>query len=220
MTIPQAHDAAGATRVDRLAQRMIRATPLRFGIVRSPADLQQVYRLRRDVIVEKGWALPGEIDPGGDCDRYDDEAVHIAGWDGTALVAGSRLVLPATDRLLPTEEAFGMRVEPGRIADIGRVAVAAPHRGTTHRALLGLICMTWLAMRARGVSDALTAVTGSMTRLYRSWGLDVLALAPPREYWGEIRHPALVRPACSPYHKLLQTARRAHQQSNGRTHEG
>jgi predicted GNAT family N-acyltransferase len=211
MLAPHADALAAAAWFEALAARMVaRAAPLRFEVVSAQNDLRQIYRLRRAVAIEKGWARPEEIGPDGDFDRYDDEALHIAGRDGTELVAASRLVLPAIDRALPTEEAFAIRVNSSLTADVGRVAVAAGYRGAGHRVLWALLCKTWLEQRARGFTSSLAVVTSSVERMYRSWGsFDIVTLAAPRDYWGEMRYPILIRPVSSPDEKLRETVSRA-----------
>ena len=53
--------------IDLLACRLVmRALPIRFRIANSLSDLEQVFRLRYQVVVEKGWAKP-ESFPDGTC---------------------------------------------------------------------------------------------------------------------------------------------------------
>jgi predicted GNAT family N-acyltransferase len=208
---PQADAPTEEGWFEALAARMIpRAAPLRFDVVRVADDLRQVYRLRRAVVIEKGWAPAEDIGPDGECDDYDAGAVHVAGWDGTALVAASRLVLTRRNRTLPAEEAFGIRVATSRIGDVGRVAVSPDYRGAVHKALWALLCKTWLELRARDCTAAVAVVTAAIERLYCSWGsFEITRLAAPREYWGEMRYPVLIQPVRVPNERLIRTVMRA-----------
>jgi predicted GNAT family N-acyltransferase len=214
--MPLAHTNHRLAWMESLTERALaRAAPLRFEVTQSRHDLERIYRFRREIVIEKGWVRADDIGPVGDQDSYDDFAVHIAGWHNRVLVASSRLVLPRPGVPLPTEAVFGLRVATAGVADVGRVAVACGYRGSGHRVLWALLCKSWLEMRARGFTVALTILTAAVQRLYSGWGLDVETLAPPREYWGEIRYPALVRPASSLRGKVLQTMRRAELNQSG-----
>jgi predicted GNAT family N-acyltransferase len=156
--------------MDLLAARMVaRAAPLRFAVVHSREDLKQVYRLRRAVVIDKGWAHAEEIGDYGVCDRYDADAVHIAGYDGQRIVAAARLVLRHAGQLLPTEETFALRAQSHEVADVGRVVVAGAYRGAAHRTLWALLCRSWVEMRRCNCTVALTIITAAVGRMYRAW---------------------------------------------------
>ena len=53
---------------------------------------------------------PGRLE----LDGRDDMAIHILGIDGDEAVATARLIFPEAGRLLPTEEAFELEIEPFR----------------------------------------------------------------------------------------------------------
>jgi len=187
-------------RVDALARAAVaRAAPTRFGVAVRAADLAAAYRLRGEVVVSQGWAPAGAFPDGLEHDSEDAAAVQVVGWDGdNRVVATGRLVWPAPGRRLPTEAAFDL-VVPGRerVADVGRVCVAADHRDCGHRVLWGLLGQTWIEMRRRGYQDTCCALTAPVARLYVRLGFRVTPLAPARSYWGVARFPALVAPTAA-----------------------
>ena len=196
-------------KIDSLAERILaRAKPVRFGETRSEAELTAALRLRCQVAIEQGWARGEDFSKGLESDAYDDRAVQIVGWDASILAATARLVLPKSGRLQPTEEAFGIALND-RIVDIGRICVARAYRSMPPWVFLGLLGQSWLSMRARGFTDACGVMSASVARVYQSWGLKVIALAPPREYWGETRFPALVLPVASMHEALRHALKRA-----------
>ena len=182
--------------LDLLASRLVeRALPIRFRLADSLSDLEQVFRLRYQVVVEKGWAKPENFPDGMEQDAYDERAVHILALDDGRLIGTSRLVLPQPGSRLPTEEAFDLVFEPkGDVADIGRVCVAAGYRGHNYSIFSALLGRTWIEMRHRGCRRALAAVAPSTARMYRSWGLKLKVLGTPCTHWGKERYPALIPP--------------------------
>ncbi len=184
------------TTLDLLASRLVKgALPVRFRLANSFFDLEQVFRLRYQVVVEKGWAKPENFPEDTERDAYDERAVHILALDDGNLVGTSRLVFPQPGSRLPTEAAFGLVFEPKEgLADIGRVCVAPSYRGQNWKIFSALLSQTWIEMRNRGCTRALAAITPSFARMYRSWGLKVKVLGPPCNHWGEERFPVLIRP--------------------------
>jgi hypothetical protein len=186
-------------RVDAFARAAVaRAAPARFGVAVRAADLAAAYRLRGEVVVSQGWASADTLADGLEHDAEDAAAVQVIGWDSERVVATGRLVWPAPDRRLPTEAAFDL-VVPGRerVADVGRVCVAADQRNDGHRVLWGLLGQTWIEMRRRGYQNTCCALTAPVARLYLRLGFRVTPLAPARAYWGVGRFPALVAPTAA-----------------------
>jgi N-acyl-L-homoserine lactone synthetase len=184
------------TTLDLLASRLVkRALPVRFRLANSFSDLEQVFRLRYQVVVEKGWAKSESFPDGIERDVYDERAVHILAQDGGKLIGTTRLVFPQPGSRLPTEEAFDLIFEPKEgAADIGRVCVAVGYRGQNWRIFSALLSQTWIEMRNRGCTRALAAITPSTARVYRSWGLKLKVLGSPSNQWGKERYPALISP--------------------------
>jgi N-acyl-L-homoserine lactone synthetase len=179
--------------VDAVARRLLeQAAPLRFDVVSGEDELEAVYRLRYEVVVERGWAPPAAMPKGIERDRYDDLAVQIAAWDGGKLAAAQRLVFPQDGLPLPTEEAFALTIQPrGRVVDVGRSAIASRYRGDSrHLLLAALQARSWLEWRSRGLHIAAGIVTAQVMQIYREVGLEVEILGPGRDYWGERRRPA------------------------------
>jgi N-acyl-L-homoserine lactone synthetase len=194
MTDGYLHDAATAAlaKIDDVARRSLAwAAPIRFALAETSAEREAVYRLRYQAVIEHSWHRPQDFPDGLERDKYDEHAVHIAGWDGAVLAATSRLVFPSDGNLLPTEEAFELRVEPrGQVVDAGRFVVARTHSDMEHRVLAGLLGWSWLAVRARGFAIVCSAFASlPMIRLYQRMGSKMTILAAPRHYWGEVRYP-------------------------------
>jgi N-acyl-L-homoserine lactone synthetase len=182
------------TLVDNLSRGFIDSvTTIRFDTAQSEAERKSVYRLRYQVVVERGWVTSNEFPDGLERDHYDTNAIHIVGWDGNVLAATSRLVLPQPDEVLPTEEAFNIQIEPrGRVTDMGRQIVAREYSSIRHKVFAALLAKTWLEMRAFGYSLVCGDFSPTVMRLYRMMGFDVKQLGPSRKFWGEERAPILV----------------------------
>jgi N-acyl-L-homoserine lactone synthetase len=177
--------------VDAVARHVVeRARPVRFARVRGVGTLDAVLRLRFRTVVEEGWAPAGEFPDGVERDGYDDEALHIAGWQGRRLAAAARIVLPRPGRLLPTEETFSLEIEPrGKVVDWSRLVVAPPFRGSGRRVLHGLLGACWLETRSHGYAAVCAADSPAMIRLYRSLGFEISVLGASQAHWREERFP-------------------------------
>ena len=166
------------------------AAPVCFSAAQTNAQREAVYRLRYNTVIERGWARPEEFPNGMERDDYDAVALYVIGTVGGSLAACARLVFPAEGRLLPTERAFDLRIEPrGRVVDLGRQIVAPPYTHHRHVIFAGLLAQCWLEVHARGYYHVCGDFTPSMIRLYRHLGLNVKPLGPTRLYWGEERLP-------------------------------
>ena len=187
------------TIADNLARGIVNlASPIIFNVAQNDLERESVYRLRYQVVVDRGWVQPGKLPDGMERDHYDKNAIHIAGWDGNILAATSRLVLPKSGVILPTEEGFNLQIEPrGRVADMGRQIVARDYSSVRHKVFAALLAKTWLEMRARGYSLVCGDFSPTVMRLYRMMGFNVTQLGPPQKFWGEERAPILVDIAAS-----------------------
>ena len=198
----------------RAAAWIARAAPVRFGVARSAEDVEAAYRLRHEVVVERGWA-PADAFPGGlERDADDNAAVQVAGWHHGRVVATARLIRPADDHPLPTEAAFDMLLA-GRdqLVDIGRVCVASAYRDSAHRVFRGILGQVWYEMRRLGHEEGVMAVSDAVARLYERWGLGVTILGRSRMYWGELRLPARIAPAAALVRLLRAAGPSAHSES-------
>jgi N-acyl-L-homoserine lactone synthetase len=187
---------AGVVALDRLSKQLLAAAPgLRVAVAATDAEREASFRLRHQQVVAEGWA-PGARS-GLEQDEYDRDALHMCAWRDDELVGTMRLVLPARDRPLPVEEAFGLTVEPaGAVAEAGRLVVAAVHRGDpAHAAWGGLFACAWLELRSRGYTVLAGTASAAWVERLRALGLPFEILAPAREYWGEYRHPVRLDPA-------------------------
>jgi N-acyl-L-homoserine lactone synthetase len=180
--------------IDRLARQAIsRVAPIRLGVAQTEAERQAAYRLRYEAVISRGWMTPQEMPDEIEYDRYDDQAVHIVGYDGEMLATTARIIFPRPGQVLPTEAAFGIRIEPrGKVVDAGRFVVARNYSGIEHRMLSVLLAQTWLIVRQQGYARVCAAFASkAMIRVYRQMGFQVTLLGEERFYWGEMRFPVL-----------------------------
>jgi N-acyl-L-homoserine lactone synthetase len=187
---------AGVLALDRLSEQLLAAADLRVGVAQTLVQREAAFRLRHEHVVAEHWTdrdLPGGLER----DDYDHDALHVCAWRGRALIGTLRVVLPAPDRPLPVEAAFGLAVEPrGAVVEAGRLVIAAAHRGDPgHVAWGALFARAWLELRSRGFAVLAGAATPRMVERLRGLGLPFEILAPAREYWGEQRHPVRLDPA-------------------------
>jgi N-acyl-L-homoserine lactone synthetase len=165
-----------------------RVAPARFDVAATAAEREAVWRLRAQIMVERGWIPAGSFPDGMERDRFDDRAMLIVGWHGGDITATARLVFPAPGERLPTEAAFGLTAEPaGEIANLDRVIVPRAWSGPAHRMLAALAGYSWQVLRAHGYTCFIGPVSPAALRLYRQLGWVGTPLGPPRVYWGEER---------------------------------
>ena len=203
MTDPTASQNLSATwpdmeerlqKADELSRSLVAsAAPLHFAVAHSPEERDAIFRLRYQIVTERGWARPEDFPDGRERDEYDDPAIHIGAWDGATLAAASRVVLPSPSLVLPTERAFEVAVEPrGQVVDMGRQIVSRSYGSMQHQVFAALLAKTWLEMHARGYARVCGDFTPAVTRLYRLMGFEVNQIGPARKFWGEDRFPIVV----------------------------
>jgi N-acyl-L-homoserine lactone synthetase len=180
--------------VDNLSREFLgTVAPIRFDVAKDDLEREAAFRLRYQVVVERGWVQTNALPDGMERDHYDEKAIHIVGWDGNNLAATSRLVLPEVGVILPTEEAFHIQIGPrGQVVDMGRQIVAREYSSIKHKVFAALLAKTWLEIRAHGYSLVCGDFSPAMMRLYRIMGFDVKQLGPLQQYWGEERTPIIV----------------------------
>jgi N-acyl-L-homoserine lactone synthetase len=178
---------------DRFAARFLRLNEAaQFGLAQDESELEAVFRLRYATVVEKGWRDPDTMPGGLERDAYDDRALQVVGRDSSGtIVATVRLVLPESGQRLPLEADFDLTVEPRlRVVDVGRAIVSlGDDASQRHLVFLGLLCQSWVEIRARGLHEMCGAATKSMLRLYRLMGVHWTVLGEARPYWNEQRLP-------------------------------
>ncbi len=192
-----AEESPALVKADAFAQQILsRVAPLTFGVARSPAELDAVYRLRYAVVVNQGWARPEDLPEGLERDAFDDRAVQIVAWDGGKLVGTTRLVTPAAGFRMPVEQAFNLQMSHrGRVIDMGRTCRAPGQKDIGQRIIWGLLARSWIELRTRGFAEVCGIFSAGMMRLYQRLGFRVEVLSEARLHWGEPRYPVLVRPA-------------------------
>jgi N-acyl-L-homoserine lactone synthetase len=183
--------------VDAFAQQALaRLAPLTFGLARSPTELEAVYRLRYEVVMDQGWASPEEFPNGLERDAFDERALQVVAWDGAELVGTTRLVAPQAGYRLPTEQAFDLEIaQRGRVIDMGRTCRAPRRKDSEHRIIWGVLCQAWVELRHLGFVEICGIFSPGMNRFYQRMGFRIEILGEARLHWGEYRCPVLVRPA-------------------------
>ncbi len=161
----------GIAALDALAGQLLLRAGVRVGVAHTIVELGAVHRLRH-----RHFADVLEPDP------YDDHALQLAAWRGTALVATMRLALPVPGRRLPTEDAFDLDVDPrGEVVDVGRLLVGPAFRGDpSYRAWGGLFALAWQKARARSYSVLAGVASTPLVQRYRTLGVHAEILGPPR----------------------------------------
>ena len=177
---------------DGLCQQFIDLNPtIRFAPVQSPEDKEKVFKARYDEMIRRGWATQSDLPQGFERDVYDDEALHIAAWfEGRMLMIG-RLVFPSTERPLPTEAAYDLKIEPyQQVVDAGRgIRLEASDKDIRHTLFFGLMSYAWQQVRARGYRQVCFTTAPPILKLYETMGIHVQVLGEPRLYAGQLRYP-------------------------------
>jgi hypothetical protein len=173
--------------LDALVTRMLSISPFRYRVAADDSECEVAYRLRGDAVLERGWCAAASLPGGLERDEYDDRAIQVIGWDGDVAMSTGRVVLPPG---LPTEEAFGIAVQPrGRVVDVGRMCVARSHQSLEHAAFIGLMCRLYLVMRENGFGVACGMMSAPARALVGHLGLRLEILGPEQTYWNEPRAP-------------------------------
>jgi N-acyl-L-homoserine lactone synthetase len=164
--------------------------PLRFGEVEDRKQRDACFRIRQRAVLEMRMRDADLVTDDLEHDEYDDSAVQIVGRDDAKIIATCRLVLPAAGRVLPTVKAFELELDGAdEIVELGRVVVDPLYRGDGHSVFMGLVAQAWRSMRLRGFAGVIGATSGRMLALFDALGFAITRLGPPRNYWGEERHP-------------------------------
>jgi hypothetical protein len=181
--------APGIVALDALAGQLLLRAGVRIGVAHTIVELGAVHRLRH----RGASTAPEALEP----DPYDDHALQLAAWRGSALAATMRLVLPVPGRRLPTEAAFDLDIEPrGEVVDVGDLIVGPAAEGDSdHRAWGGLFALAWQEARARDYTVMACVASPPLVERYRSLGVHVERLGPPSTEAGAELHPIRLDPA-------------------------
>jgi hypothetical protein len=176
---------------DILAAQLVRAVaPFQLRVATTPSERDAILRLRYAVVVEHGWAEATNMPDGLEHDAFDEEALHLGAWDGAILAGTIWLVFPQPGRLLPTEEAYGMRIPPdGRVVDASRIAIDRRYRSASHQLLMALSAQSWLEMRACGYQELAATAKEDILALVQALGFNTQVLRSAQWYCGEPRVP-------------------------------
>jgi N-acyl-L-homoserine lactone synthetase len=179
-------------RADEIAHQFISLDPtVNYQVAQTAAEREATYRLRYDEIIARRWATPDSMPDQMERDEYDADAVQVVAYQAAALAGITRLVFPSPARLLPTEAAYDIRIDPvGQVVDLGRAIVVPLYRDPRHHKIfLGLLGKSWLEIRARGYSELCFALSSFALNLYTKLGIAVDTLGESRLYGGEARLP-------------------------------
>lgn len=127
------------------------------------------------------------------------QALEPLNGNGVTLVAryggrviGTAAVAMKSAGLLPTEEYYGLNL-PGKIAEVGRLAVAAPDEDTQLMAMVGLLGAIQNLSDTSGITTVLASLKPALRIRLRVLGVSsALAAGPerlvqeaiPQQYWG------------------------------------
>lgn len=177
--------------LDVLSHSLVeKAAPVLFRVAETSSEREAAYRLRYEALVDRGAIKPEDMPDGLERDEHDDRGIQVVGWDGDKAIATGRLVTPLPGRLLPTEQGFGLTIEPrGQVIDIGRFTVSREYAQKENRYFVGMLGFCWLQARAHGYYRVCGTAAPGMLRHYRRIGFIVTELAPPHRYYGEDRYP-------------------------------
>lgn len=177
-----------ATTLLALGRWFIARAGLQVRVASGPEDLHAVLGLRRRQVERAGWEPGARSTTTEEADDHDTSAVHLCAWDGPVLAGTARIVFPTPGSLLPTEEAFGLRIEPvGAVVECGRWVVDDAYRGGEHRVSMGLSGLACLEVVSRGYSVWAGTTTPRIIELWRGLGFTMDVLSPPRNVLGEQR---------------------------------
>ncbi len=158
---------------------------LSIRVASRPDELHQALRLRRHQVERAGWEPGDRSTTAEERDDADAAAVHLTAWDGDVLAGTARIILPTPASLLPTEEAFGLRIEPvGAVVECGRWVVAPAYRDRAHRVSMGLSGLACLQVVSRGYAVWAGMTTSGVVELWRGIGFAMETLSPPRTVLG------------------------------------
>ena len=158
---------------------------LSLRVTSRPDELREVLRLRRQQVERAGWEPGDGSTDTEERDRHDATAVHLSAWDAHLLAGTARIILPSRSALLPTEDAFGLRIEPlGEVVECGRWVVDDRYRDRAHRVSMGLSGLACLEVVSRGYTVWAGMTTMRVIGLWRGLGFEMETLSPPRVVLG------------------------------------
>jgi N-acyl-L-homoserine lactone synthetase len=170
--------------------------PLNAGVARSERELEEVFRLRYEVVIHRGWSKPEDFSEHLERDAFDDRALQIGVWEDGELLGTTRLIMPCHGHRLPVEETFGVELaHRDRVIEMGRTCRKPGINDPGQRVLWGLLAQSWIEVRRLGGTEICGCFSSAMLRFYRRFGFRIEILSEGRLHWGEQRFPVLVRPA-------------------------
>lgn len=168
-----------------LGRWFIARAGLRVDVVSRGDELRAAHDLRRRHVDGAGWEPGPRSTPAKEADDHDAAAVHLGAWDGPALVGTARIILPTPGRLLPAEEAFGLRIQPiGDVVECGRWVVDSAYRDRDHLVSMGLSGLACREVVTRGYSVWAGATTPDIVAMWRGAGCEMEVVSAPRVVLG------------------------------------
>jgi len=147
---------------------------------------------RFDVFMRRlGWALPNAIGNAiAEWDQFDgEETVQIVALDSRRQICGSARLLPTTapyllQHLLPASSGLALPSSP-TVWELSRFAGSIAHnRSTDMTSGMQLFPHVLAIAMSLGATCVIGAVTRSIARLYRRFGLDLQCIGPEHEISG------------------------------------
>lgn len=171
-----------------LGRWFIARAGLRVQVATRADEVRSVLALRRRQVERAGWEPGARSTVSEEADDHDAAAVHLGAWDGPLLAGTARIILPEPGALLPTEEAFDLRIEPvGSVVECGRWVVDDAYRDAEHRVSMGLAGLACLEVVSRGYTVWAGTTTPDIVALWHGLGFAMEVLSAPRPVLGEQR---------------------------------
>ena len=164
----------------------------RFGAARNDAERRAAHELRCAAIVESRWQPQDNFPDGVESDEEDDDAIHLVGLFEGNVVATMRLIVepPRVERLL-REHGLTQLYGADDTMFAGRLTVARPFRSRSRELTVGLYAELIEVASDRGIRQAISFLAENAVRFYRTQGMPLKLVGPPREDTGVLRRPAV-----------------------------
>ena len=161
----------------RLTPLVFRAHGLIFRIADSDSDREEVYKLRYEVYVEKGY-----IDPFPEkifSDTYDSHSIHLMAIKRGIIVGSVRLIHGNSDLGFPTERVFTFQrpsVKKEETIEVSSLTIRKDFRGGSRLIMMGLMKEMYKYTCKENIKHAYFCTFTSLVEYVRSYGIVCEAL--------------------------------------------
>lgn len=155
---------------------------IKFGVPVTDVELNQMYRLRHDRYVEKGYIMPQQT--GLDIDHHDrnNDCEYIAAMIDGQIIGTVRLIvadpLPTESYFLFQEPEILSGISRERRGEVSRLVVAKGSKGAQHMTALGLICTLYMEASRAGIEGGYLYVKPHLARVLQSLGIPLHSVGP------------------------------------------